>query len=112
MTISPYNPRATDDPKGIECRAEDRITEHSKDVQLKQSALDKTYNRRTGVERTDDAVKDCGLGHVRAPRPRPRTNTSLPLEDFYDVARADLSAGDLQYEGIGDEDAIRRALTG
>jgi hypothetical protein len=35
-------------------------------VQLKQSILDETYNNRTGVEQTTDAVKDCGLGHVRA----------------------------------------------
>ncbi|MXV64206.1 IS5/IS1182 family transposase, partial [Natronorubrum sp. JWXQ-INN-674] len=25
-----------------------------------------TYDQRTGVERTNDACKDCGLGHVRA----------------------------------------------
>ena len=40
--------------------------EHSEDVELKQSILDETYNNRTGVERTNDAVKHCGLGHVRA----------------------------------------------
>jgi hypothetical protein len=28
--------------------------------------LDETYNRRTGVERTNDAVKDCGLGQTHA----------------------------------------------
>ena len=50
----------------IEYRVEDCITEHSEDIQLKQSILDETYNHRTGVERTNDAVKDCGLGHVRA----------------------------------------------
>ena len=33
---------------------------------ISQSVLDKTYTRRTGVERTDDAVKDCGLKYVRA----------------------------------------------
>jgi len=49
-----------------EYRVEARIDEHSVDVQLKQSTLDETYNRRSGVERTNDAVKDCGLGHVRA----------------------------------------------
>ncbi|SDD92113.1 transposase, partial [Natrinema hispanicum] len=47
-------------------RVEDRIEKHSEDVQLKQSILEETYNNRTGVERTNDAVKDCGLGHVRA----------------------------------------------
>ncbi|MFD1562783.1 transposase [Haloarchaeobius amylolyticus] len=66
VPVAPYNARNTDDPKDIEYRVEDRITEHSKDVQLKQSTLDETYNRRTGVERTNNAVKDCGLGHVRA----------------------------------------------
>ena len=57
--------RNTDDPKYIEYRVEDRIEQHSEDVQLKQSALDKTYNRRTGVERTNESVKDCGLGRTR-----------------------------------------------
>ena len=66
VPVAPYNPRNTDDPKDIEYRVEDRIEEHSEDVQLKQSILDETYNHRTGVERTNDAVKDCGLGHVRA----------------------------------------------
>ena len=66
VPIAPYNARNTDDPLDIEYRVEDRIEEHSKDVQLKRSTLDETYNRRTGVERTNDAVKDCGLGHVRA----------------------------------------------
>jgi len=63
------NARNTDDPKDIEYRVEARIDEHSEDVQLKQSTLDETYNRRSGVERTNDAVKDCGLGHVRARGP-------------------------------------------
>ncbi len=31
-------------------------------------------NHRTGVERTNDAVKDCGLGHVHA-----RTEVFLAL---------------------------------
>ncbi|ELY91819.1 hypothetical protein C484_09986 [Natrialba taiwanensis DSM 12281] len=66
VPVAPYNARNTDNPKDIEYRVEDRITEHSKDVQLKQSTVDETYNRRTGVERTNNAVKDCGLGHVRA----------------------------------------------
>ena len=66
VPVAPYNPRNTDDPKDIEYRVEDLIEEHSEDVPLKQSILDETYNRRTGVERTNDAVKDCGLGHVRA----------------------------------------------
>jgi hypothetical protein len=29
---------------------------------MKQSTLDETYNRRTGVERTNESVKDCDLG--------------------------------------------------
>jgi len=49
VPVAPYNPQNTDDPKGIEYRIEDPITEHSEDVQLKQSTLDETYNRRTGV---------------------------------------------------------------
>ncbi|THE63390.1 IS4/IS5 family transposase, partial [Salinadaptatus halalkaliphilus] len=66
VPVAPYNPRNTDDPKDIEYRVEDRIEEHSKDVQLKQSTLDETYNRRTGVERTNESVKDCGLGRTHA----------------------------------------------
>jgi len=42
------------------------VWEHGEDVQLKQSILDETYDRRTGVKRTNDTCKDCGLGHVRA----------------------------------------------
>ena len=66
MPVAPYNPRNTDDPLDIEYRVENRIDDHSEDVQLKRSILDETYNRRTQVERANDAVKDCGLGHVRA----------------------------------------------
>ena len=66
VPIAPYNTRNTDDPLDIEYRVEDRIEKHSEDVQLKRSILDETYNRRTQVERTNDAVKDCGLGPVRA----------------------------------------------
>jgi hypothetical protein len=61
VPVAPYNPRNTDDPKDIEYRVEDRIKEHNEDVQLKQSTLDETYNRRTGVERTNEPVRDCGL---------------------------------------------------
>ena len=66
VPVAPYNARNTDDPKDIEYRVEDRITKHSEDVQLKQPTLDETYNRRTGVERTNEAVKDCGLGRTHA----------------------------------------------
>jgi hypothetical protein len=80
VPVAPYNPRNTDDPLDIEYRIEDRIEEHSDDVQLKQSILDETYNHRTGVERTNDAVKDCGLGHVRARgRVHARTEVFLAL---------------------------------
>ena len=77
MPIAPYNPRNTDDPLD---RIEDRIEEYSEGVQLKQSILNETYNHRTGVERTNDAVKDCGLGHVRARgRVHARTEVFLAL---------------------------------
>jgi len=73
MPIAPYNPRNTDDSKDIEYRIEDQITEHSKDVQLKRSLMDETYNNRT-VEPTNDAIKHCGLGRVHA-----RTEVFLAL---------------------------------
>jgi len=60
MPVVPYNPRNTVDPKDIEYRVEDRIEEHSEDVQLKQSTLDETYNHRTPVERANESV------HARA----------------------------------------------
>ncbi|MEA5387248.1 transposase [Haloarculaceae archaeon H-GB11] len=66
VPVAPYNARNADDPKDIEYRVEDRITEHSEDVQVKRSTLDATYNRRTGVERTNESVKDCGLGRTHA----------------------------------------------
>ncbi len=66
VPIAPYNPRNTDDPLNIKYRVEDRIEKHSDEIQLKQSILDETYNRRSQVERTNDAVKDCGLGTLRA----------------------------------------------
>ncbi len=53
VPIVPYNPRNTDDPKDIEYRVENLIEKYSEDVQLKQSTLEETYNRRTGVERTN-----------------------------------------------------------
>ncbi len=66
VPVAPYNPRNTDNPLDIKYRIEDRITVHCDDVQLKQSTLDKTYNRRTGVERTNESVKNCGLGRTHA----------------------------------------------
>jgi hypothetical protein len=65
VPVATYNPRNTDDPKNIEYRVEDHITEYSEDVQLKQSTLDETYNRKTGVERTNESVKNCGLGRAQ-----------------------------------------------
>ena len=66
VPVVPYNARKTDYPKDIEYRVEDRFEEHSEDVQLKEPTLDETYNRRTGVERTNESVKDCGLGRTHA----------------------------------------------
>jgi hypothetical protein len=63
VPIAPYNPRNTEDLKDIEYWVEVHIEEASEDVQLKPSILDETFNRRTGVERTNDVVKDFGLGH-------------------------------------------------
>jgi hypothetical protein len=95
VPIAPYNPRNTDDPLDIEYRVEDRIEEHSEDVQLKQSILDETYNHRTGVERTNDAVKDCGLGHVRARgRVHARTEVFLALCLRLVVAITNFDRGD------------------
>ncbi len=66
VPVALYNARNTDDPKDIDYRVQDGIEQHSEDVQLKQSTLDETYNRRTGVERTNESVKDCGLGRTHA----------------------------------------------
>ena len=66
VPIAPHNPRNTDDPLDIEYRVEDPIENHSEDLQLNRLISDETYNRRTQVERTNDAVKNCGLGPVRA----------------------------------------------
>ncbi|MGM0718424.1 MAG: transposase, partial [Halobacteriota archaeon] len=95
VPIAPYNPRNTDDPLDIEYRVEDRIEEHSEDVQLKQSILDETYNHRTGVERTNDAVKGCGLGHVHARgRVHARTEVFLALCLRLVVAITNFERGD------------------
>jgi len=64
--------------KDIEYRVEARIDEHSEDVQLKQSTLDETYNRRVGVEQTNDAVRTAASGTF-APGPRPRAQVFLAL---------------------------------
>ena len=62
VPVAPYNPRNTDDQLDIKYRVEDPIKAHGEDVHLKQSALDKTYEHQTQVERTIGASKDCGLG--------------------------------------------------
>jgi len=62
VPVATTNPRNTGEQKDVEYRVEDRITEHSEDVPLKQSSLDETSNRWTGVERTNDAIKDGASG--------------------------------------------------
>jgi len=59
---------------------ENRIEAHSEDVQLKQSTLDEMYNRRTGIERANGSVKDCGLErtHTRG-RVHAQARMFLPL---------------------------------
>jgi len=64
VPVALYNARNTDDAKDIEYRVKDHITEQSKGIQFKQSELDETYNRRTGVERTNGSVNDCGFGRT------------------------------------------------
>lgn len=41
------------------------VISKNSNVHLKQSVLEETYNRRTQVERTIGASKDCGLGTPR-----------------------------------------------
>jgi hypothetical protein len=50
VSVVLYNFRNTNDPKDTEYRVEGRTTEHSEDMQLKQSILDETYNCWTRVE--------------------------------------------------------------
>jgi hypothetical protein len=66
VPVAPYNTRNADDLKNSEYRVEDRIGVHNEDVQLKQSRLDETHNRRSGIERTSESVKDCSLGRTHA----------------------------------------------
>lgn len=44
------NPRNTADPLDVEYMIEDRIETHSTDVQLEESILNETDNRRSQVE--------------------------------------------------------------
>ena len=66
VLIAPYNPRNTDERLDIEYRVEDPIEECSEDVQLKQSILEETHDRRSQAERTIGACNDCGLGRAAA----------------------------------------------
>jgi hypothetical protein len=70
VAVTPYNPRNTDEPLGIEYRVQDLIKQHSEDVQLKQSLLDETYNHRTGVERTTHYAHAGGYRRSREHRRR------------------------------------------
>jgi hypothetical protein len=95
MPVVPYNPRNTGDPFDIEYRVEDRIEEHGDYVGLKQFVLDETYNRRTGVERTNDIVTDGGPGHVGAhSRVHSRTKVDLALCLRIVVAISEFEGGD------------------
>jgi len=67
VPVAPYNARNTDDPKDIEYRVEARIdeTQRGRSAEAIDARRD-VQPPEGGVERTNDAVKDCGLGHVRA----------------------------------------------
>jgi hypothetical protein len=78
VPIAPYNPRNTDEPLEIDYRIEERIKSHSETVRMDADRLDKTYKRRSQVERTNEACKGCGLGHVRA-RGRVHARTQVYL---------------------------------
>lgn len=78
MSVVPSNLGNTEVPLEIEYNVEDRIEDHSECVQLKHSVLDETYALRTEVERTNEAVKDCVLGHVRA-----RSRVHMPAKVYF-----------------------------
>lgn len=61
VPIAPYNQRNADDPYYIEYRIKQRITEHSEEVRLWPKQLKETHKKRSQVERTIGACKDCGL---------------------------------------------------
>jgi len=50
VPMVPYNPRNIDKPLDIQYRGKDRIEEHGKDVQLRESTLEETYDHRRQVE--------------------------------------------------------------
>ncbi len=49
VPVASYKPRNTVGPFDIEYRVVGRIEKHSDEIQLKQSILDETYNRRSQV---------------------------------------------------------------
>jgi hypothetical protein len=78
LSIAPYNSRNTDDSLDIKYRIEDQIEEHTDDIHLERSVLEDSYDRRTQVERTIGACKDCGLETPRV-RGRVRVKTHVFL---------------------------------
>jgi len=77
----PYNARNTDDPKDREYRVEARIDEHSEDVQMNPT-LDETYNRQSGVERTNDAGLRPGTFAPEAASTHERSSTRCAFVSF------------------------------
>lgn len=70
VSVTPHNPRNTDDPLDIEYRIEDRIGNHDESIQLEQSVLDETYNRRIQVDRMVEDARIAALGRY-APEAAP-----------------------------------------
>jgi len=62
VPVAPYNARNTDDPKDIEYRVEDRITEHSEDVQLKQSILTRRTTAARGLNEPTNQSRTAASG--------------------------------------------------
>jgi len=60
VPIAPYNPRNTIDPVNIEYRVES-VLKNMAGPSAQAIRLDETYDRRKRVERTNDAVKNCGF---------------------------------------------------
>jgi len=77
VPVAPYNARNTDDPKDIEYRVEDRITEHSEDVQLKAIHPGRDVQPPHGVERTNESVRTAASGE-RTPEAASTTSAGVP----------------------------------
>ncbi|WP_372479929.1 transposase [Halomicrobium sp. HM KBTZ05] len=60
VPVAPYNARKTSST------GSKTVLKNTARTQLKQSTLDKTYNRRIGVERTNESIKGCDLGQTHA----------------------------------------------